>query len=351
MLNSEESRNVRAKVSVVISAYFPGSETLMAVLESVTKLDYPSELLDVVIVGVPEDDVTKSLVEEINIRCSKNFKLFLVDSRINSVRRNFGIKQCSTGIIAVIDDDILIDKHVISNSLKILSEHAEIGAVTFSVISDQRMLDERLYHMRCLGAGISSVNTVTACTVFRLSAIRRVGYYREDMGPPLSIYEDWELGSRMRKAGFRIAQDGSIFCKHLRFSAARHLSKSSTAKETSSDDEIAKVAMQYISSAGRNYKVFLSVMRSSPTVQKVEYSFYFLFFFIILGLFALGNIYPFIFLIVVAVSIILFNDIVRRRYRVFNMRRRLAYPLLVFLIRIIRTELVVAYFLKSKIKL
>src|SRR5437879_6158647 len=117
--NQNGSQKAPPKVSVVVSTFFPGYETLRDVLESVVHLEYPSDLVDRVVVGAPQDDVTRSLVEEINSRSFNNFRLFLVDCKTASATRNFGIRQCSTEIIAVIDDDIVMDRQVITNSLKI----------------------------------------------------------------------------------------------------------------------------------------------------------------------------------------------------------------------------------------
>lgn len=347
LLAQNEIAKSLPKVSVCISTYFPG-QVLRQVLEAIQGLEYPVELIEILVMVSPRDSESRQIVEEFNLIQSARFKLFENDSRTVSATRNFGIRNCASEVVLAIDDDIVVNKDILMEGVKVLSEDKRVGAVVFGVLMETPTLDERLYHMKFLGSGLSSTYAVTPCSVFRRSALNASGYYREDMGPPLSIYEDWEFGSRIAKKGFKVLVDGKLFAKHLRNEAFRHSSKAAASNEGSKAGFL-KLALQYVRGTGKNYWAFFQVMRSSPTRQRLEYALYLISPYVLFGLFAVGIVYSFFYFIGLACLVVMNSLFIRRQYRKLNFRQRITYPWIMFLIRVIRTNLATWFFLQDKV--
>jgi len=47
-------------------------------------------------------------------------------------------------------------------------------------------------------------NAVTSCCLIRRQVVDEVGYYDETLGPPFTIYEDIEYGTRVIRRGYEI---------------------------------------------------------------------------------------------------------------------------------------------------
>jgi glycosyltransferase involved in cell wall biosynthesis len=324
---------------------------LKKTLESVSKLNYPKELLEVIVVVDPEDNRAIDVIEDFKSRYNNvNVKVIVLDENNVSRARNLGIINSSSEIVAVIDDDIVLHPDTITAALKHL-KNERVAAVGFPAISKHPLLSEKLHHWRFLGI-VKNVNTVTPVTFFKKSILTRVGLYREDMGPPLSIHEDWELGSRIRKQGYEIIIDGRIPQIHL-----LHLRKITQDTGVKTDRHskrkilsiIFRGARLYISSyIWKHWWSFLQVMKSSPTSQLFEYIGYFV---LPILLFVLGLknwTYSIGFTIVFLTMIILHNFLMGY-YRKLKLWERLVYPVLLVLVRILRVYLVLIGLLNNYI--
>ncbi|MDG6994630.1 MAG: glycosyltransferase [Nitrososphaerota archaeon] len=324
-------------VSVVIPAYYPGP-IFNEALASIFNLDYPKNLIEVLVVSVPTDNTVHDLVRQFISETGLNVKLLIVDSNVASVRRNHGIRNSKYNIVLVSDDDIILHKETLTRSIEIISHDGKVAAVAYAVVGDRQGFVDRLYHMKFINARLQNISTATACTIFNKKILEEVGLYREDMGPPLGIHEDWELGSRIRKKGFKLLIDGSIYSTHLyasRPSAPNRTNQAISPKKN--------LFTSYAVGARRNYKTFFAVMRSSAFSQRLEYSIYFLIPIAILSLLLFSLLYSVLFL-GVTLGAIESNSLIEQHYKIFKIRYRLLYPLATVFVRIVRVYLSALFF-------
>jgi cellulose synthase/poly-beta-1,6-N-acetylglucosamine synthase-like glycosyltransferase len=194
-------------ICIVTRTYFR-SETLVKVLDSILALNYPKELIELVLAVDPSDSKVFEVVEKFK---DKNMRLELVIVDVNSADRgrNLGVMRRNSEIVAVVDDDVVLHPEVVNVALRYLLDR-KVAAVGFPAASSRPSLAEKLHHWRFLGLKSVGVSTVMPVTFFRRSALYEVGPYREDMGPPLTIHEDWKLGSRMKRNGYKVLVSGGF---------------------------------------------------------------------------------------------------------------------------------------------
>lgn len=335
------------KVTICISTYYPGS-TLQRVLDSIEQLDYPTDLVDVLVTLEPDDEQSQRIIEKTNSESHK-ISSFISHSRSASATRNLGLRNSSSEIILALDDDILVPRGILTESVRVLLKEEQIGALVFGVLMEEPSLDERLYHLRFLGVSLSSTYTVTPCSVFRKSALTTAGFYRDDMGPPLSIYEDWELGSRLVKRGFKVFVDGNLFATHLRKEASRHSLKT-TVRGHKGENSMLNLVFSYINNSTKNHWAFFQVMHSSPASQQCEYAFYFLTPYIFLG-FAVEHFTSSLLFIAGIITFVVVNgDVLKHEYRTVNLKNKFVYPVMMFIIRMVRTNLAVWFSIGKSIR-
>jgi glycosyltransferase involved in cell wall biosynthesis len=340
-------------ISIVIRTFFR-EKALTMTLESIANLNYPQDKIEVIIIKDSKDDGAEKAVDLIRQK-HPQLNVLIENFSINSATRawNLGIKQSNGEIVCVSPDDVIFHPQTIIRADELLKSNCNVVAVTFTCIFEKQSIASEIHHMRFIGNLTNSVSTIFLLTFYRKSILKTVGLYREDLGPPATIHEDWELGSRIKKFGFRIILDGTMVQAHLEQQGQRLVDV--PLENTLPPNAVAKTKRLIIapftyanSYLRRNYKTFFEVMKSSPLTQQLEYTFYF--FMPILGivllfldtaLYSLG----YLLLLVVAIDIYSF---VNGHYRVFTLKKRLIYPIMLVAIRIVRTYLSLLGFLWEK---
>ncbi len=167
------------------------------------------------------------------------------------------------------------------------------------------------------------------------------------MGLPNAIHEEWELGSRIRKKGFKVLIDGSIYSDHLAQDTLRAKIRNTTSKE--SGLKKANAVKGFSGEAHKNYRTFFIVMKSSPLRQRLEYSIYFGLPLTFLALLFFGIPY---FLLMAAATLIFIemNSLSLGHYRVLNRRERIVFPLIAVFARVIRVYLSILFLLADATK-
>ena len=312
-------------------------------LKSVEQLDYDKSKIEVIIVRVPNDSGALKIVSDFSKRSIMN-KIKVLESSTHSVsvKRNLGILEASSNIVIVVDDDIVLNPKTVRRALELLKD-PRVVAVGFPAISEHPSLPEKLHHGRFLGTVTKGVNTVMPVTAFRKDIlVKHIGLYREDMGPPYTIHEDWELGSRIRSKGYEILIDG--FTPQLHKPKIKDNHKNNSIKE---NQAYSQKLLGYINTyLNKNWRTLLMVMNSGPVSQKIEYVHYFIAPWIFVIMLFVNPMYDLLYIVFILVISILYS-ILRGYYRTFGLKERLAYPVVLPLIRILRTNLAVVGFLKK----
>ena len=335
-------------ISIVIRTYFR-ENTLVKTLKSIANSNYPRNKIEIIVVRDLKDQGAANVVDIFKQRYPE-VSILLLTMSVNSATQawNLGIKHSKGKIVGVTADDVLIHPDSIRRAVSILKEDCKVAAVTFPTIFETQSIDAKVHHMKLIGTLTDNVSTALLLTFYRKKILEKVGMYREDMGLPFTIHEDWELGSRLRKHGYKIIVDGMIVQRHLGI-PRKNISK--TDFDNSLHNRIRNDLKQGIkrlrryatSYFNRNYRTFFEVMKSSPLSQQVEYSFYFLMPLIGLGLLQ-KPIYAFAYLLLL-VFFLDAHSFFNGYYKVFGLRGRLVYPIFLLSARVLKTYLSVLGYL------
>ncbi len=339
-------------VSIVIRAYH-GGRNLFRTLESCISLDYDRCLFEVIIVRDRDDLESKRTIEEF-AQCYSKACVFprVIESEENSATKawNAGIRSSRGEIVFVCPDDIIIHPSSVRHVLSCLSDDDTVGALTFVAVPEENDLPWgfRLGHMKYLGL-CSMSNTIFAVSVYRKSSIEKAGMYREDMGPPLSIHEDWELGARMNKCGFKVVVDGTLRQLHMK----RGITQSGAgAKRETPPSSLRGLALEFTryaeSYVGKHWWSMLQVFKVGSASLRATYIFYLLNQVLFLILLATTPLFALAQLLTVGGSVIAW-DATKGYYKVFSLRERLAYPVILLIVRSVRVDLFLVGLLRNRL--
>ncbi len=336
----EPNTIVLPHVCIVITTFYAG-QALKLVLNSIAELDYPKNRINTTVVAVPNDDEAKKYVNEVKETGTLNVDLKLLETPNADIKRNYGLRHSPDKFVMLVDDDTLLDKNCLKRALETISSEQDIAAVAFPAMPKYPRLDEKLNHGRYIGTQ-TSVNAVSACTLFRIDALEEVGFYREDMGPPNSIHEDWELGSRLKKHGYRVIFEGTIVLNHVYDLTDRkkdfqkfHLDKNDV--EYMGLRSLISKSINYVKGyATKRWWSMLQVFKASPLSQLLEYVFYFMNPILLLILILTNWFYSLIYFTSIFVLLISWSFF-KGYYKTYSYTNRLIYTITVFVVRSVRT--------------
>ncbi len=322
-----ESSAREEPVTIIVTTYHrPG--LLAKTLESIASLLYPRDKIHVVVVRDYTDSEAMRVVEEFKRRHGFVVKIVTVNGGTVSRARNTGILSSTTEIVAVVDDDIVLHPRTVEAALRILRDD-RVAAVGFPAISSKPALSEKLHAWKFVGTVSYNASTVMPVTFYRRSVLLRVGLYREDMGPPASIHEDWELGSRIRRRGYLVVVEGRVPQRHLL----------EERKRSSVNRGVASVLKSYtVSYIHRNWWTLFEVLRVSPLGQKAEYAFYYLLPYTLLVLLLYQPLLSLALAAATGLGAIAYY-LAKGYYSRLTPRERLIYPVLLVGVRALRAQL------------
>jgi glycosyltransferase involved in cell wall biosynthesis len=305
-------------------------------------LDYPHDKIEVIIVKDFNDKEAEDVIRKFLQEYSEAYvRVINITENVVTKAHNIGIRECKGQVVFTIPDDVLIHPQTVKRAIELLYENDRIAAVTFPAIpeySHNIPLHYRLHHMRFLGI-ISVVNAVLLFTAYKKNVFTKVGLYREDMGLPLSIHEDWELGSRIRKHGFKVLVDGTLPQIHLEATKESNIDANKAVKKSKLIRSISGIRNYVKSYITKHYWSVVQVLKVSPKAQILEYIAYTLLPVIIITMISENILLGSIFLI----TLLLYIDayyLIKGYYSIFRLYERLLYPLLLTIVRIFRTYLV-----------
>ena len=196
------------KVSVVVAAK-DEEKNLPLCLDSLVKLEYPKELLEVIVVNDQSIDSTPVIIDEIANRFSFTKRVDAIENNMMRGKANAlsqGIDKASGEFIFLTDADCTVPATWINETLKYFDETTGIvGGVT--LISET---GRSVYGIQALdwdfllsvGAGAATIGKPIACLgnnlVFRKRAYEEVGGYRQIK---FSVTEDYALFKTIAESG------------------------------------------------------------------------------------------------------------------------------------------------------
>ena len=123
-------KNYKPKVSIVIPTYNE-SEVIRLKLENLSKVEYPRNLKQIVIVDSRSDDQTIDFVNEfVRLHPELNITVLVESERKGkSAALNFALEHCTGDVIIISDADSFLPSDILSKALPFLAD-PEVGAIS-----------------------------------------------------------------------------------------------------------------------------------------------------------------------------------------------------------------------------
>jgi len=204
-------------ISIVIPIY-KSYKTVGKVFETISKLYYPKNRIELIFVYYPTEDNTIDIIRSFQENYGKMFygiKIIERSDKRANVARNIGIKSSSGEYIFLLNDDVLLDPFTLRNALEVFKKYPDAYVVTFPYILNPPRIWEKALFYRYYGRVSRTRVLSLGCSILKKEVFDRAGYIREDMGPPLSSNDDFEFSARVNKAGMRIYIDGRIILEDI----------------------------------------------------------------------------------------------------------------------------------------
>ena len=338
-------------VSIVIRT-FKRPNTLAKTLESISRLEdnYGKEVIVVLSKDDPTKDETLRIINDYAKHSGISIKIIEINTNSATKAWNEGIKSSECDYVMVMPDDVYLNKKTITRAMELLNND-RIVAVTYPAypygIDDvnKAPLNYKLHHLKFLNT-VTTINTVLFVTVFRKDVLMKLGLYREDMGPPYTIHEDWELGSRIRGRGYKLIVDGTLRQIHLEDQATEQPinNRNSGNRQRRFLRSIIGYIRQYVN---KHWWSMYQVLKVSPMSQRLEYIWYIVNPILLLLLLLLHEYTYAIILIIMTFTAVELINAIKGYFRVFGIVQRLIYPIITYIIRNVRAYLFLAGLIKN----
>ena len=168
-------------------------------LDSVNNLKYPKNRMEVIVVD-DSTDRTPEIIKKMLPNC-----LFIKGpGKGNTVAKNIGSKHATGEIILHLDADMVIDSDYVDETAKCY-EDKNVGG-TFHVEKFPHKNPNFIQKMLYLRKFIGWTNKVICIRSIRRDVFEKVG----DFDPKFTYFDDWELGTRVLAAGYKIVTSKGI---------------------------------------------------------------------------------------------------------------------------------------------
>lgn len=204
-----ESENVIGfpKVSIIV-ATLNNEKTIDECLRSIFELNYPKELLEVIVIDGGSRDLT--------LKIAQNYPAKIVMRTLNApAAYNYAINLVESEVIGIIDADAKLEKEWLNKLIARLKDPKLAGVSgTIETWNSERILP------RCIGYDLKyryghikgETNRVaTMNLLLKKSVIEEVGGFNEN----LPTQYDTDLGVRITSRGYKIALEPQAKCYHF----------------------------------------------------------------------------------------------------------------------------------------
>ena len=195
-------------VSVIIPCYNEG-KTISKTIESILALDYPQELIEIIIVDDKSTDNSVEIIKNF-IKKYKNIRLLVNEKNSGGAAEptNLGIKAAKYDYIAVTDADSYPEPDALKKMIGFLQEDKKVGGVTCSVLARnpvkfmqklQSIEYQVISFTRKLLDFVDAVYvTPGPFALYRKSVLLEIGLFDTK-----NLTQDIEIVWRLRKFGYR----------------------------------------------------------------------------------------------------------------------------------------------------
>ena len=194
-------------VSIIVPT-FNSESTIDECLRAILELDYPKQLLEVIVIDGGSTDATAEL--------AKAHPVKFVYSKLNPpAAYNLVLKDIENPIIGLIDSDAKVEKQWLRKLVKHLDDPKVAGASgTVETWNSDKLVPrvigyELSYRYRRLPSTVERVATMNL--LLKKKVTMEIGGFDE----ALPTQYDTDIGARLAQAGYRIAFDAEAICYHF----------------------------------------------------------------------------------------------------------------------------------------
>lgn len=200
-------------ISVIVPIYNE-AKFIRKNLESLIDQDYPADRYEIIAVDGGSTDGSMDIVREL----ARSGKVKTLDNpgRIAASAINIGIKNARGDVITRVDAHSHVDRDYLSSIARVFEETGEkVVGGPVQMVADTPFRKATAYVLNSrLGVGAVPYRTLRERAYvdsiqtgsFKREVLEKVGYFDETLPPG----EDFDLNTRIRKAGYRIVLDPKI---------------------------------------------------------------------------------------------------------------------------------------------
>ena len=204
-------------LSIVIPLYY-SEKTIGEVLNSIYHLLYDKKKIELILIYYSNGDNSIYVLNDFIKKYGSSFydiKIIPREDKRANFARNVGIKRSEGDYIFLLNDDIILPPETLKNFEKIFSTDLRVAAITFPFIFKPPRLREQIMFFKFLGKVKYTKVFGLGCSIVKKKVLEEVGLINEQLGPPSTSNDDYEVSARVAKAHYKTIMDGTIIVSDI----------------------------------------------------------------------------------------------------------------------------------------